>query len=347
MKHLGLCLLACISLSACEKNIHPAERYTERLASVLKLEAPETAADIKVQKFPSSAKLALQIDDADTLSIREFLSLRQCQLHQALAERNSQLGKVAPSSQLLFNDLDILNNGKPCLEKIQDKKLAAKLASYLENKETFLLYRAWHALLAQEEHRQFWRVQTARNNYPDTLDADASEELKSLARFVDSINNGKRNFDQKNYESIEQQLGKLRFGDGGQLLNEFFTLQHQLLRANALVEQRLRTPLCLNGDTTPQAKHLQSVINKFFIQEVQVLSVKLEQRYQQLMPHYLNFERPLLPYANGDYLHWQQQREKVFSNGRSATKKHVELLQKLYQQCGLLAGNQAQRRNQN
>lgn len=347
MKSVWLWALIFVSLSACEQNTHPAKRYTERLASVLKLELPDLPADTKAPKFPPTAQLELWQNKADALSIREFLSLRQCKLHQALAERNSQLGKVAPSSQLLFNDLDILNYGKPCLEKTQDKRLADKLTSYLENKEAILLHRAWHALLTQEEQRQFWRLQTAHNNYPDTLNADTVEPLTALARFVSSISNGERRFDQSDYESIEQQLGALRFGDGGQLLNEFFVLQYQLAQANRLVLQRLTSPLCLNDHTTPQAKHLQSVVNKFFIQEVQALSVKLEQRYQQLMPHYLDFEQPLLPHANDHYKQWQKQRDKVFSDGRNAAKKHVELLQKLYQQCGLVAGNQAQRRNQN
>lgn len=102
-------IFSILLLSACSKsNDRASSDYLKRLKSVLDVELDDSHLYFELE-FPQPRDLR-QDSPNNTLSIREFLSLRQCELHTVIAHRNSLIGKVALPSQLLFNDLQILQN---------------------------------------------------------------------------------------------------------------------------------------------------------------------------------------------------------------------------------------------
>jgi hypothetical protein len=323
-------------LTGCSSGLSPAEDYVKRLETVLDISVGRTREpDLS---FPPPRDL--QIDDAyGQLTIREFLRLRHCKLHTVLAHRNSLIGKVATPSQILFSDLDILATGPECARILDDPELKEKLERFLQAKRKTIGGSLWKALLGQQENRSFWGRTIRVKDYPTSLPGETIESLRALSAFANQVLTGNYIFTTDDYQRVEQHLGQLRFGDGGWLLHEFTQLNSALQHANNLVQSRLARPLCLQKQPTPRARHFHNVVIKFFIQQLQPKAVLLHRRENQLMPAYRALESALLPFATEPYQRWQRTREDRLEQGKTATRRHTEQLQQLFQQCGLSVGS--------
>ena len=309
-----------------------------RLANVLKVAQPDHAGTTSL-RFPERRE-RLYSAESEALSIREFLSLRKCRLHTLIATKNSLIGKVAPSSQHLFLDLDILHHGPACVDQLRRDNqtgLADKLEQFLAQKETRVPELLWHALLGSNENAQLWMVRKI-DRYPQQVPGDIEESLLGLSRFAAAVLAGKYNFSPANNDDIETLLSALRHGDAGLLLHELSQLDRQLQNANLVVQQRLSRPLCLQPQPTPQARYFENVVRQQFIERVQRHAVALQQRYTQLLPAYRELESLLQAYEPPVYRQWRGQRDTQLDAGLSASKKHAQQLQRLYQQCGLRPG---------
>jgi len=333
---LALLIAVLTLVSGCTDSLSNVEDYKDRLENVLNRKADDLNKEVQLT-FPSAKDLAVQAPEFE-LSIREFLGMRTCQLHTVIAQRNSQLGKVATDSQRLFNDLEILSLGPACVDKLGESTLANKLSSFLTKKEAHLNTALWQALLASKEHKSFWHDKTFSENYPNDLGLTLDKELRVLSRFVTRVLSGERNVSQHQRDDVERALGQLRLGDGGHLLAEFNALARGLDQANTVIQKRLATPLCHSQQGTQQARYFSNVVNQYFIAKVQTQSVGLEQRAQALMPLINNIEKPLLRHATTAYKNWAHARDTQLRRGRAAMLNHVKLIQMLYQQCGLDAG---------
>ncbi len=328
-----LCLFAFLCGCTSERDI--GDEYIARLENILDVQAVDTL--IIIPNFPSVRELK-QSAPSNELSIREFLALRTCRLHTVIARRNSLIGKVAPPSQLLFNDLEILATGPRCVTKLDDTALATKLDQFLKKKRASINGSLWRAILGEQENRGFWRTHTGSSDYPSTLTIETTSNLISLREFVRLALSGDSEFSNADFTAIEKHLGQLRYGDGGQLLAEYARLTHTLDRANQLISARLKRALCLNGKATDKARYFQNVVRKYFIDGLQRHAVVLNQRESQLMPHYRSLENLLVESSPIPYRDWLTQREELIENGRLASRKHAQMIQKLYQQCGLTVG---------
>lgn len=312
----------------------------QRLTNVLDLDLakPEkTHGPHSVTRFPSRRELKLAIENSE-LSVREFLSLRECKLHVTLAHRNSLIGKVAPDSQLLFNDLEIIEFAKPCLQKIQNKALKAKLEAFIDTKQANLNASFWNAIIAGKEMQKFWRSTNHNQDYPQQLKQESVYDLDNLIKFVLRHQRQASSLSTDEQNVIENQLGQLRFGDGGQLVHEFAELDYFLEHANQLIRAAIERPLCLQAKPTTKAIYLSNVVNQFFINGVQLHSARLLRRQKQLMPSVHALESALGNVAPTTFRTWQDQRDKLLSNTKTVSD-HAQLLQTLYQQCGLKIGS--------
>ncbi len=328
-----------LSLIACTPAVDTVGAdYLARLSSVL--ESEFTAENIGDLDYPTPRDLVITGGKA-TISIREFLSIRQCKLHTALAEKNSLIGKFAEPSQALFMDLEVLHTAPECvtqLQKDQQLQLAEKLSTGIEEKKQGLATKLWLAILGADEHRKFWQSASTRSNYPGEVNSQVVPALQVLLRFVEQVQDGNYQVSLQQQSDVERSLNVLRSGDGGALFKRLIELDADLNLANQLLKQRIEQPLCLNGSPTQSARYLQNVVNKFFIDVIQRQAVALKQRYQQLMPVYQKLETKLLSGAPPAYLAWRKDREAMFNAGLAAPKKHVSYLQTIYSQCGLQAG---------
>lgn len=322
--------LLLILLLGCEQPI--GDVYVTRLERVLDRDAPEI--EIQPLQFPPPRQLEGRKSDAE-LSVREFLSLRGCRLHTVLAHRNSQMGKVASQSQRLFNDLEILATGPECVEQLKNKDLATKLAKLIARKQAQLPQQLAHALLQQNENRAFWQ---AGNESHLQAYSPAQKSIAHLAEFSREVLAGRTNFSDTERNQVERHLGELRFGQGGDALFESNRLLVALARADALINARLQQPLCFNAQTTPAARHFQTVVTKIFVQQVQPVSIQLQKIDRDLLEDYDRWEDLLLPFASPAYQHWTQRRRQRMQQRQQAPSQHVARVQQLFSQCGLTVG---------
>jgi hypothetical protein len=330
-------LAVILLLTACAQPPDYLDDYLIRLENVLDRNV-NIAAAVVANPYPSARLLSIDQPGAE-LSIREFLSLRECKLHTVIAHRNSQLGKVSSASQRLFSDLAILHLGPQCVARLGNVELATKLSLFLKQKENNLNALVWSALLGQSENASFWHDKKSNARYPLELSIDVSADIIGLKKFASRVINGERLFSPQETSQVEHHLGRLRAGDGGRLLGEYQHLKAGLEKANSVIQQRLDSPLCLSATPTQNARYFANVINTRFIENVQKHSVHLDQRAEKLLSAYYSLEKSLLHYAVKDYRKWAQKRDTVIEQGQSATLQHVRLIQKLYQQCGLRAGD--------
>lgn len=331
-----LILLQALLLSACSQQPDIYSDYISRLENVLDTHANKQP--LSIPRFPNARDLEDDVT-GETISIREFLSLRECKLHTVLAHRNSQIGKLAKPSQRLFNDLDILASGPACVAKIKDRTLAKKLESYLADKQQNIGKVLWNAILSENENRSFWSLDDTNKRYPYELKQETIPSIKALNVFVKSVLNKQYVYHENDYRQIEKHLGILRFGDGGTLLSRYAKLSVSLQQGNALIEQRLERPLCRQSQPTTSARYFQNVVNKFFVEKLQKNTVLLNQREAQLMPSYRQLESQLLKHSPSRYQQWASDRNKIIANGRTATKRHAQVIHRMYVQCGLTVGH--------
>lgn len=328
-----------LSLLACSKTDKTTSSdYLARLQSVLgvKVDKQESQALI----FPQARSLKLD-KQGSVLSIREFLSLRQCKLHTVIARRNSLIGKVALPSQLLFNDLEILQTVPACIEKLnQDKQytLATKLSVYQTQKIEQIDTSLWQAILGQTENSSFWRVREQHQDYPRAFNNRVDISIKALRSFVEQVHRGNYHLNKQQRKHIEEHLQELMISDAGALYKKLMRLKNDLEAANKVIIQRLDKPLCLNGLPTEKARYFKNVVNQFFIGKVQVEAVYLRQRYQQLAEDYLLLEKRLWHATPKPYRQWKLQRDQDLQQALMATKVHVSYVQRLFEQCGLSVG---------
>ena len=317
--------------------------YVKRLQSVLEVSADKVNDDDSQLSLDYPAPRDLkQTASINILSIREFLSLRECALHTIIAKRNSLIGKVAPQSQILFNDLEILHNIPDCVLTLQKNGrhgLSEKLIRYQKQKTQYLNQSLWQAILGQKENAQFWRVKPQPKDYPRSFNNSSVQSINALIKFIGQVKLGDYNFNQQQTDEIERHLQKLSLGDAGQLYSQLTKLTANLELANQAISQRLEQPLCLNDKPTEKSRYFQNVVNKFFIDKVQVNTVHLVQRYRQLLPRYLELEKSLNTATPKAYRQWKQQRDHSFQRALTISKQHVVYVQQLYDQCGLSVSN--------
>lgn len=340
MKRLALSLIIFATAFGCTKKSDPAADYVNRLSNVLGVERALEKQSILLN-YPAPRQLKI-IEQVKQISIREFLSLRQCELHRVLARRNSQLGKVASASQTLLNDIDVLLSGPDCVDtliKNNQLALATVLQNHLDAKLETIMRSTWSAILGGPENASFWSHRETPENYPRTIEQPQSAALLAIEKFLQSMLENDMSTAASQAKELEKNLAVLRFGDGGTLLKEISRLTMSLRTANQILQKGLDRPLCFNRRITPAARNLENVVNKFFIPKVQGSAVLLSQRFSQLMPAYTRIELLLDDASPDPYKVWQKQRDRLFTDGLAATKIHVSLLQEIYAQCGLTAGN--------
>ena len=391
------CLL-CVFLTACNGTDEAIfQRYLTRLNNVLdqtiSLEhqaIPSSNTTKNTYKFKQALRLPdkkrltptlLNQDNAASIGILDFLSIKQCAVQRTIAEKNNHLGKVASTSQQLLNTIRFIQQSPACLEwlKQNDKmRLHAKLNTSYQHKQAVLPYLLWQAVINEQEYRDFWSIPLTLGDYPQqqlpkmvaALQALYFHAQQYLAQVPITAEQSESSIKQERQAprqttikqtpaqqttartqtinkdvsvqplDFEEALGILRHGDGGRLLKSYQQLSTQLEHANQLIIAALNQPFCHPQHSRPEAKILQTVVNKVFIGEIQRHANALNQRYQTIMPLVLRLEELLSAYESPDYRHWRLTRDKIFSHARSAPKRHILLLNRLYQQCGLRAGNQ-------
>ena len=349
LKRILIILLTCTGLSACQPGYDDhLEDYINRLENILEVEQasiPSTFGKknntINLPKLPSKRATRIIFPELETtaettIGVLEFMSLNECALQQTIAAKNNNLGKVATQSQQLINSIVFIQQAPACIKTLQDEnrtELLEKLQQSLSNKTQQLPFLVWLATINESEYRSFWKTSNIDYHYPASLPPKQTKALQDLFKFIQSTINL-----QDSSINLEQTLGVIHYGDGGQLLSAYIRLNNQLDVANQLIELALKKPFCrpnTQNFTQANIKILHNMITMFFIPKIQNWSNELNRRYEELMPSIKQLDALLNTVEHPDIKQWRHQRNTVFTKARNATKNHVQMINRLYQQCAV------------
>lgn len=308
------------------------ENYLERLARPLGFDAPPV--EMPKGLLPpraESLRISLPGSKLDGL---DFLRLRGCALQQTIARRNSSLGRVAPTSQRLLLELAFLRDAPACIETLRSDgrgELAELIQETAILKQSQLPALIFNATLGNREYRDFWRATAIPEDYPVNTSSLAITALEQITADAMRWMSGDFQADELAFELALSEVAK---GDGGELLA---ALSHQAAHLAAgdglIVKSIAKGPLCTANTIGPAAPIVRTVVNKFFIQEIQARAASINQRHYALIEPVSKLELLLAEVLPDDYERWRVYRGKTLAHGTQATKDHVAQLQALLGIC--------------
>ena len=181
-RHIAV-LASTFMLSACLGDAREAQLadYNWRLANSLDAELP-TLSPLEITPLPGKRQLSV-VQPRHSIDLLDFLALGDCTLSQALARRNSNLGKFRPASQQLLFQLEFLQLAPDCIEQLEksgDTELAAQLLTAQQSKLEHLDDYIWQALLGGSEFRDFWRQPQKQGDYPEHVSGEVIAAMAYL-----------------------------------------------------------------------------------------------------------------------------------------------------------------------
>ena len=330
-KAIGVLLLLA-TLCACSEHrlSHDLEVYSEKLARVLEQPLPALAGDDR-PRLPARRDLQYQLQPIN-IDLLDFLELGGCELQQAVAEKNSSLGKFAANSVLLAQDVRFIQLSSRCIEQLpENSELGDKLRLAVEQKQRELRLRIWNALFAGPEYREFWQANL--RDYPDQIDSRTEFALQDLGRISSNLTEESS----ADFQAFEHALEILRGGEGGALLESWRLVDAHLNQASAILLARAeRRPLCFADMGNPQADIFRNVVLQDFIASIQKDVAVLNRRYYDVIVPLRALEAQFQAIETPEYRLFRQRRNTLLENARQAVEDHVAALRPLMMQCGFL-----------
>ena len=331
IRHCSVGLLLLAACSAPDTGPAYLQNYIERLGTAAGEVVPPYGSLIAPPRVSDAGITLIPIDNS-SINVLDFLSLAPCELQVNIGRRNSLLGRHASPSQQLLLDLEFLALAPACIKTMNgagDTVLASSLEAISERKQIELAPRIFNALFTDVEWRDFWRLPTALQGYPDSVGGDLLDSLRWVDRQVQAWLSGEQTADT---HELERHLAVLRTGDGGYLLLAAAVQARELERATAVLRQRER-PLCPGGGATEAAKIVERVVLKYFIGDVQPWLAQLNQREHEVMTLIRSIETQLGDTLTPPYLAWQESRDALLSSLRDTPLTHVAAIKTALSGC--------------
>ncbi|MFT4676497.1 MAG: hypothetical protein ACI831_000488 [Candidatus Azotimanducaceae bacterium] len=328
----GFVLLASCTKTGLKTDL---DQYTRRLAraldqpvvqEVVQSEAPERLI------LPAPRGLSQAIDPI-TINLLDFLQLGDCELQQAVADKNSSLGMFSSVSRLLAQDVLFISLANRCYESLpSNAELAVLLRRAASEKQATLDKRIWNGILAGPEYRRFWQIDLS--DYPERFDSRVEIALMEIESVVVALQIGKRDID---WHSLEAALEVLRNGEAGALVESWRQVAIYLDMATRLTQARTaRRPLCFPNMNNPKAEVFRNVVLELFIQGLQKDIAILNRRYYDIMIPLRRIEERLEETEPESYRQFRLDRDKLLELARGSVSEHVAVLEPLMVQCGFL-----------
>lgn len=278
-------LLSCLLLSACtDKPSDVYLQYQQRLANTLEQplrQAPELNNIVLTPIHYEQEALTTQ-----QLSLLQLAQLSHCKLNTLIAERNSQLGKLAtPASQLIYQ-IQFIQLAPACLEKLEpSSKSYLAIKGELNNKKQQLVVQFNQLLYNDPELKRTWQLTsyTLDTNLAGLTETEAA--LNQLATLKQQIK-------QQQYAQIDTQalyplLSQLHQYNFNQALISAVRQQTQLNNSTSdyLANVDL-TMLCNPLKNKRQAQIVSNIFKKYYLAQLQPYQAQLSGALERLMPLY-------------------------------------------------------------
>ena len=320
------------SCSPTEVGVSKLDNYVERLSTAAKTPVSDVAS-ARMTKPPVINELPRK-DDADTLTLIDFLALSGCKLQANIAKRNTTMGRNASVSQRLIFDLEFIRLAPACIGKLrsdEDNEIADLLEASLVSRTENLVHTVSRGVLGGTEWREFWRIPDSLGEYPLQSSGDAAQSLWELSQRVKRFLNGTWS---PSDEDLEPLLAKVRVNAGGQLLRAAMIQERGLTKANRLLRQASEAGMyCSQGKRSEAGTISKTVVAKYFAGDVQAWSSAVAQRHYEINSPIIEMEAALATALSNPYLSWAAARDVQLDALFSAPRQHVSVIQTALDNC--------------
>ncbi|HCO00088.1 MAG TPA: DUF3080 domain-containing protein, partial [Methylophaga sp.] len=283
----------------------------------------------------------LSIPEHD-INMLDFLSLYGCELQFVVGEKNSILGRVMQPLNNLRYELRFIEASQQCLVEIKSDSLRTKLAQVIEIKKQYLPRVIWNATWGTDEIAQLMSLSSG------LYDPEQSQyEISSYSQDIVYVNKRVQRLLQGQYEQDLEYMGEIQqrwqYGSrAGQLQNSARLLISRLDDGTQILKQRIeQKPLCVQGRLNTQAKILESMFFKVYIEKVQPYMSAVNSGADQLfqpLARLAQMQKEVMPQTFNAY--YQQtlnvdNKQNIWTLYQQRIKEHTEAWQDLLEQCGL------------
>jgi hypothetical protein len=341
-------LLCTVLLLGCD-NQQPEqmlETYSTRVANSLDMDTElDLNHPLKLPRYPRRRERIKQVSDLRQ-GLIEVLNLRHCQLLDLIAERNSSLGKVMPPSKKMVYEIKLYSGLRSCLQRLEKNQADSELIQQIETiftvKHNEFEANLWNGIFTSEAvERNFSLSEPALPLEGEDGFSQSRQALITLNQIA-RLNNNRENWTEPDYldqlESHLHVLYSLRYGS--RWLRSLALISDTLNHTAGVIEQRLETrPLCFNQQTTPKARIVKNVFNKYYAGQLQPYMARIDRQGKEwlklnrnLLENFTDIPQPMQAYKNQilaiDAPLWL--------NYIQARDRHTLAWQTLLQQCDLM-----------
>ncbi|TCK09479.1 DUF3080 family protein [Marinobacterium mangrovicola] len=349
-------LLTSLAVSGCSKPTarDMLETYTERVGNALEQEV-ETDFDLALSQrpaYPPRRERLLEIPDIRE-GLIDVLDFRHCDLLYRIAERNTSLAKLAPGSQRLIYELEMLPALRECHDKLANsddedlQELDARLKTIIDSKQQSLPRLAWNAIYNSEEMEQQFAL--GAPPLPQSEQGTTPAPTEALQHFADIASLSQRQNWQtpaftQNLEKDFEQLYRSSFG--AEWLTSLALLTHTLEQTAAAIDRRLeRRPICFKQQPNNQARIIRNVFQQFYAGQFQPYLSAVERAGRTWREQQLTITQQLpLPPAAAEFftaVFDAERPDALWHRYIKARDQHTQNWQRLLRQCGMMPGSQS------
>jgi len=296
--------------------------YLDTIASL----TDQPTQPLKLSSFPTfKIDRYENIGARSTIDIVDLWRLRQCELHFVIAERNSNLGKLAGASQQLLFELRFLALAPDCIPIASEyPELKKTLEATVANKQTQLPSSIAHAVLHSREWQNYWQI-------PINDQATDGSAGTHLAGKLDSLSKQWLSGDYSNIAQVEHVLGELyRSNAGGWLTQRMQSYLTGLRAANSLLMNA--TLPCVGSGTTYSKRRMRGVIEQHFGRRIQAHYAPYYAQFSQLLLSTNNLEHRL-EITSPRYYQWRSERNALLNEIKAAAIRHSKLANRVLAMC--------------
>lgn len=305
--------------------------YEKRLARVLEIDVNTASKNrLASSSFPSKQSLSVNIPPLD-INLREFYSIKHCQLAAMVAQRNTALGKMQLPSQRFIYEYTLLQTFDSCIQGVQhtNPTLADRLNELKQAKQASY-HLSWLNLIQQSE--ETYSALTRKSKY---VSADGEEQYqRSLAawHYLVSLQTSPNGDIQPiQLESHLQHISKNRL-PASLWATERYMQSHFSVINDTLADAFFQLD-CEQAADKKKAEILKNVFILFFVEKIQPIGAKVNQIHYQLSPIFESFSAsqlsPELQKAIGKRMNDD------FQTYQTSSLAHIKLWQSLFKRCNL------------
>ena len=334
---------------ACSRSQDPEAMYRDyldRLANVTGFE-PRAVTEIEPIPLYPRPRDSVMPEEEVRVGFLTLLSLGECQLLQAVSERNSSLGRVQGASGRLVYEANFLARIRACESQLlaspdEDREFIDQVAAIRHTKEANLPRTFWNATFGGPEFHTLLSTGTPPLQRSESL-AMAETELA-----LDQLTQlGKELMDHPERVAgapLEQQLHALQTQKSvGKLLHGLQLSRYYLSQANDVLRQTAdANRLCPMGKKTQRGEYLFNVFVKFYAGGIQPYLSVLHRQSGPLLEklHALRrVESAAAPSIYADfYDRWlnPEAHDGLWLSFDAALKDHTRAWQTVLTHCGLM-----------